>query len=126
MITGTLTQVAQRSEDLDRAIEFYGTTLGLPLIARFDPPGMAFFDLGGIRLLLGPRHYSSSLYLAVDDINATVAGLTSAGVEFEHLPQRIHVDDKGQFGALGVEDWMAFFWDSERNLVGLVERRLPG
>ena len=45
-------QVAQRAEDLDRAVEFYRDALGVPLIARFDPPGLAFFDLGNTRLLL--------------------------------------------------------------------------
>ncbi len=37
-------QVAQRAEDLDRAVGFYRDTLELPFIARFDPPGLAFFD----------------------------------------------------------------------------------
>ncbi|MEX2279748.1 MAG: VOC family protein [Acidimicrobiia bacterium] len=33
-----LRQVAQRAEDLDRAVTFYRDILGLRLIARFDPP----------------------------------------------------------------------------------------
>jgi methylmalonyl-CoA/ethylmalonyl-CoA epimerase len=32
-------------------------------------------------------------------------------------------DDDGTFGDPGIEEWMAFFRDSEGNLVGLVERR---
>ena len=66
------------------------------------------------------------LYLTVDDIDATVAQLTAAGVEFEQGAHRIHTDDAGDFGAPGTEDWMAFFRDSEGNLLGLVERRPPG
>jgi catechol 2,3-dioxygenase-like lactoylglutathione lyase family enzyme len=45
-------QIAQHADDLDRAVAFYRDTLGLALIARFDPPGLAFFDLGNMRLLL--------------------------------------------------------------------------
>jgi methylmalonyl-CoA/ethylmalonyl-CoA epimerase len=125
MITGGLTQVAQRTDDLDRAVDFYGSVLGLPLIARFDPPGIAFFDLGGTRLLLGDGNLSSMLYLTVDDIDATEAALRAAGVVFEDGAHRIHTDEAGQFGIAGTEDWMAFFRDSEGNLVGLVERRPP-
>jgi len=125
MITGRLTQVAQRTEDLDRAVHFYGEVLGLPLLARFDPPGRAFFDLGGTRLLLGDGNLSSMLYLDVDDIDATVAALRDAGVEFEQDAHRIHTDADGSFGTPGTEDWMAFLRDSEGNLLGLVERRPP-
>jgi methylmalonyl-CoA/ethylmalonyl-CoA epimerase len=123
MLTGAITQVAQRTVDLDRAVEFYGGVLGLPLLARFDPPGLAFFDLGGTRLLLGDGNLSSMLYLAVDDIEATVAHLRAAGVEVEQDAHLIHTDADGRFGAPGTEDWMAFVRDSEGNLLGLVERR---
>jgi methylmalonyl-CoA/ethylmalonyl-CoA epimerase len=125
MLTGVLTQVAQRTVDLDRAIEFYGGVLGLPLLARFDPPGLAFFDLRGTRLILGDGNLSSMLYLAVDDIEATVSQLRAAGVEVEQDAHLIHTDADGRFGAPGTEDWMAFIRDSEGNLLGLVERRPP-
>jgi methylmalonyl-CoA/ethylmalonyl-CoA epimerase len=125
VITGALTQVAQRTEDLDRAVAFYGSVLGLSLLARFDPPGLAFFDLDGTRLMLGDGNLASMLYLTVDDIDATVEQLAAAGVEFEQGAHRIHTDDAGAFGQPGTEDWMAFFRDSEGNLLGLVERRPP-
>jgi methylmalonyl-CoA/ethylmalonyl-CoA epimerase len=48
-----LMQVAQRAVDLDRAAAFSGDLLGAALTARFDPPGLLFYDLGGVRLLLG-------------------------------------------------------------------------
>ena len=38
-------------DDLDRAVGFYADVLGLPLLFRV-PPGLAFFDCGGIRLML--------------------------------------------------------------------------
>jgi methylmalonyl-CoA/ethylmalonyl-CoA epimerase len=120
-----LVQVAQHVDDLDRAVAFYRDVLDLPLVARFETPPMAFFDLGSTRLLLGDSHYRSSIYLAVDDIDAAVERMTAAGARFEHGPQLVHTDVDGIFGDPGTEDWMAFVWDSEGNLLGLVERRPP-
>lgn len=47
-----LAQVGQHADDLDRAATFYSLLLGAPPTARFDPPGLLFFDLEGVRLLL--------------------------------------------------------------------------
>jgi methylmalonyl-CoA/ethylmalonyl-CoA epimerase len=120
-----LVQVAQHVDDLDRAVAFYRDVLGLPFVARFDTPPMAFFDLGSTRLLLGADHYRSSVYFGVEDIDAAVERMTAAGARFEHGPRLVHTDVDGTFGAPGTEDWMAFVWDSEGNLLGLVERRPP-
>ena len=116
-------QVAQHADDLDRAVAFYRDALGLSLIARFDPPGLAFFDLGNTRLLLEKAAASVVLYFEVDDIDANHRSLVAAGVEIVAEPHRIHRDDAGDFGPVGGEEWMAFFRDSEQNLVALVERR---
>ena len=118
-------QIAQHADDLDRAVVFYRDTLGLALIARFDPPGLAFFDLGNTRLLLEKGATSVVLYFEVDDIEASHRSLAAAGVDFVAEPHRIHRDDDGLFGPAGGEEWMAFFRDSEQNLVALVERRAP-
>jgi methylmalonyl-CoA/ethylmalonyl-CoA epimerase len=119
-----LHQVAQHVDDLERAVAFYRDTLDLPLIATFDPPGLAFFDLGATRLLLEAGASSALLYLRVSDIDGRVAELRDAGVTFEDEPHLIHRDDDGRFGPAGTEEWMTFFRDSEQNLLGLVERRL--
>jgi methylmalonyl-CoA/ethylmalonyl-CoA epimerase len=116
-------QVAQRADDLDRAVAFYRDTLRLPLIARFDPPGLAFFDLGNTRLLIERGATAALLYLQVDDIDGAVATLEAAGVEIADRPHLIFTDDEGTFGDAATEEWMAFFNDSEGNRVGLVERR---
>jgi methylmalonyl-CoA/ethylmalonyl-CoA epimerase len=120
-----LRQVALHASDLDRAEAFYRDVLGATPIARFDPPGLVFFDLGGVRLLLEQGAPSSLLYLRVADIDAAWADLMAAGVEGGGEPHVIHRDDAGQFGPAGTEEWMAFFNDSEGNLVGLVEARPP-
>lgn len=118
-----LRQVAQHADDLPRAVAFYESTLGLRHIATFDPPGLAFFDMDGTRLLLERGASPALLYLDVDDIDGRVRSLRSAGVEIVTEPHVIFRDDDGTFGDLGIEEWMAFFRDSEGNLVGLVERR---
>lgn len=120
-----LHQIAQRAEDLGRAVAFYRDTLGLRHIATFDPPGLAFFDLGGTRLLVERNAPRALLYLGVGDIAATWEALGAAGVELVDAPHVIFSDTDGIFGAAGEAEWMAFFKDSEGNTVGLVERR-PG
>jgi methylmalonyl-CoA/ethylmalonyl-CoA epimerase len=120
-----LHQVAQRSTDLDRSIAFYRDTLGLPFVARFDPPGLAFFDLGNTRLLLEEGDHSSILYLAVPDIDVAHARLQERGVQFDGAPHLVHRDDAGTFGDAGDEEWMAFFRDPDDNVLALLERRSP-
>jgi methylmalonyl-CoA/ethylmalonyl-CoA epimerase len=120
-----LHQVSLHVDDLDRAVAFYRDTVGLSFIARFDPPALAFFDLGNTRLLLEAGAPPSLLYLGVDGIDAAAQALADAGVELVDPPHLIHRDDDGVFGPPGNEEWMAFFRDSEQNLVGLAERRLP-
>lgn len=126
--TGTvlLHQVAQHAEDLDRATAFYRDVLGLRLIAVFDPPGLVFFDLGGARLLLERQAPSAILYFGVDDVAAEVERLRAAGVRIESEPHVIFTDDEGRFGPPGMRETMAFFRDSEDNIVGLASRQLSG
>ena len=122
-VVSGLRQVAQRIENLDRAVQFYEEVLGARLIGRFDPPGFAFFDLGGVRLLLEGGAPQAMLYLTVPDVEAAAAELSARGVVFEGEPHVIFTDDGGLFGSPGGEEWMAFFRDSEGNLVGLSSRR---
>ena len=54
---GKLHQVALRAGDLDAAVGFYRDALGAVFIARFDPPGLAFFkDPAGNTLALATRN----------------------------------------------------------------------
>jgi catechol 2,3-dioxygenase-like lactoylglutathione lyase family enzyme len=118
-----LHQVALQALNLDAAIDFYRDILGLRFIARFDPPGLAFFDMGGFRLLLSATASEATLYFRVDDIGDAVKFLKKRGVSFLHPPAMIHRDDAGEFGKKGVEEWMAFFKDPSGNLLALTERR---
>ncbi|MDQ3931612.1 MAG: VOC family protein [Actinomycetota bacterium] len=125
-VVSGLHQVAQHAEDLDRAIGFYRDVLGARFIARFDAPGLAFFDLQGTRLLLESGVPSAMLYLRVRDIDAAFRTLSERGVVFEEDPRLVYRDDEGLFGPPGEEEWIAAFRDSEGNLVALMSRRIAG
>jgi len=125
VVVNGLRQVAQHVDDLDRATAFYRDVLGLHHVASFDPPGLAFFDLGPTRLLLEAGAPPAILYLAVDDVAVATDDLRAHGVVIESEPHVIHVDADGQFGPPGEAEEMAFFRDSEGNLVGLAGRRAP-
>ena len=118
-----LHQVAQHVEDLERAVAFYRDVLGLRLIARFDPPGLAFFDLGDTRLLLESGAPSALLYLRVDDPATALERLRAQGLTIEQEPHVIFADTDGQFGPAGENEVMGFFRDSEQNLLGYAARR---
>jgi len=123
VITG-LKQVAQRAPDLAEAVAFYRDVLGLRHQATFDPPGLAFFDLGdGTRLLLDANENvtPSILYFAVDDIQAAADELRGKGVVLEADPHPLHTHD-GTFDAEGVTEWMAFFRDPAGNILALASR----
>ena len=128
----TIGQIGLRSGDLDRSIEFYRDALGMTFVTKFDPPGLAFFDCDGVRLMLSSLQEEGSgeavgspLYFTVDDLDAAAAALRSRGVEFEGEPRMISRDDAGDFGATGVETWMAFFRDPDGNILALMESRSP-
>jgi methylmalonyl-CoA/ethylmalonyl-CoA epimerase len=118
-----LVQVAQRAHDLDRAVRFYRDVLRLRHLATFDPPGLAFFDLDGVRLLLERGASSALVYIGVDDVQGQVERLRSRGVTVETEPHVIFTHDDDTLGPVGTQEWMAFVRDSEDNLVGLVEHR---
>jgi predicted enzyme related to lactoylglutathione lyase len=114
---GKVGQISMRASDIARATAFYRDTLGIPFL--FDVPGMAFFDLAGVRLMLGKPeapehdHPGSVLYFDVPDIEAAHAELRRRGVTFDGEPHLIaKMPDHDLF--------MAFFEDSEGNLLALM------
>ena len=114
-----LVQVAQHADDLARAEQFYTDLLGTGPTASFDPPGLLFFDLDGVRLLLDRNAPSSLIYLRVDNIHVVIERLGE--VEVIAHPHVIFThDDAGTLGSAGHEEWQAFIRDSEGNTLGLV------
>jgi methylmalonyl-CoA/ethylmalonyl-CoA epimerase len=120
-----LTQVAQHAEDLDRAAAWYSALLGEPEVARFDPPGLVFFRLGRVRLLLDRAAPTALLYLQVPDLRQSVDRLRANGTTVETEPHVIFSHDDDSLGPAGTDEWQAFVRDSEGNLVGLVSHLAP-
>jgi methylmalonyl-CoA/ethylmalonyl-CoA epimerase len=113
-----LGQIAINAKEVDRAAAFYENQLGLKLLFK-APPGLAFFDCGGVRLMLARaekpelEHPSSVLYFAVPNIQAAYDKLKAGGVRFEDEPHLI--------AKMPAHDlWMTFFHDSEGNLLALM------
>jgi methylmalonyl-CoA/ethylmalonyl-CoA epimerase len=113
-----LGQIQVRAHDVERAAKFYQDVLGLKLLFK-APPGLAFFDCGGVRLMIdSPEkaefdHPSSILYFAVPDIQAAHAQMKQSGVRFEDEPHMIAKMPDHDL-------WMTFFRDSEDNLMALM------
>lgn len=111
-------QIAVNAHDIDRATTFYREQLGMKFLFS-APPGLAFFDCDGIRLMLStpPKpefdHPSSIIYFKVPDIQAAYATLSERGVVFVEKP--IFVADMGTYSL-----WIASFRDSEDNLLALM------
>lgn len=107
-------QIAVAVEDLDRAVAFYADTLGLDL--QFRNEKLAFFDAGGLRLLLAAREQDQAegivLYYEVEDIFAATDALRDAGVVIERDPACIA-------RMAGRAMWVSFFRDSEGALTAL-------
>ena len=116
-------QLAAYARDLDEAIEFYRDKLGAQFIAKYDPPGLVFFDFSGTRLLLEKTGPKVTLYFRVDDIDAAHSDLVERGVKFIEGPHLIFRDGAGTFGAAGEEEWMAFFQDPSENTLALASRK---
>lgn len=115
-ITG-IGQIAINCHDLKRATEFYRDKLGLRLLYEF--PGLAFFDCGGVRLMLSEPekaefdHPASIIYYRVADIHQATRAITDKGVALEHEPSIIaRMPDH--------DLWMSFVRDTEGNLVGFM------
>jgi len=111
--------------DLAEAERFYRDTLGLRHL--FTVNKLAFFDCGGVRLMLEDRsiidvpnlHNDSVLYFQVLDIHAAQQELERRGVTFTGAPHMIfkHPD--------GLEEWLTFFQEPGGALLSLISQVKP-
>jgi methylmalonyl-CoA/ethylmalonyl-CoA epimerase len=114
---GKIRQIAIIVKDLERATKFYRDTLGMKLL--FEVPNLAFFDAGGVRLMLGKAdspeidHPGSILYYLVPDIQSAHAVLVSKGVQV--------LRDPAMIAPMPDHDlWIADYKDSEDNIFALM------
>ena len=117
-------------KDLDRAQEFYGTTLGLD-VRKSDMGVLEIHGRGGLPVLVYPKpdHQPAVftvLNLEVRDIDEAVDGLIDAGVRMEHFTGEngIRTDAKGvargeKQGGQGPS--IAWFRDPSGNILSVME-----
>ena len=109
-------QIAVRVKDLPRAVAYYRDVLGLSYL--FEAPGLAFFQCGGVHLMLSGAeepefdHAASILYFDVAEIQVAYRTLLQRGVKFRDEPHVIH-------RAGPKELWMSFFDDREGNVFAI-------
>jgi len=114
-----IAQIALSVRNLAKANEFYRDTLGLKHL--FDAPGMSFFDVDGVRLMLSeqggqPGGRGTLVYLKVADVMTAHAALTAKDVRFEQPP---HVIGRSPTA----EVWLAWCVDPDGNLIGLMSEK---
>jgi len=109
------------TRDLDRAVEFYGTTLGIPMSRHIPERNFAEFETGNLTLNLmnaekmGLEHHAvrNAIALHVDDVAAARERLEAQGVAFA-----MDTFDTGVCH-------MAFFQDPDGNALMLHHRYAP-
>lgn len=110
-------QIALTVADVAQAKQFYGDVLGMQFL--FDAGNMAFFQCGGVRVLIGagePKPSGTVVYFRVPDLQTTHAALRERAVDFPQEPQLVaRMPDH--------DLWLAFIRDPSGNLLGLMEER---
>lgn len=125
MIANAQPEVVIPVSDLDRAMSFYGDTLGFKELERFDQPAenpMVRYQVGSGSLLLyksvgagQSRHTLASF--VVDDIYATADDLRRRGVTFEEYDMG---DIKTENGIATIGKTKgAWFKDPDGNVIGI-------
>lgn len=122
---GHIGQIARAVNNLAEAERFYRDVLGLRHLMTVGK--LAFFDCGGVRLMVEDRSIieepglrnDSVLYFQVADIHAAQEELTRKGVTFTGAPHMIyrHAD--------GTEEWLTFFQDPGAGLLSLISQKKP-
>ena len=114
-------QIAMTVHDLPRAVAFYRDVLGIKFLFE-TPPAMAFFDCGGVRLMMSlpeetgevaGQQFASVIYYTVPDIQEAAAVLGARGVTFDTPP---HIVARLPHADL----WIGFFRDPDRHVVAIM------
>jgi predicted enzyme related to lactoylglutathione lyase len=108
--------------DIPRAKQFYGETLGLDVADEMD--GLVLHLAGGNDVFLYPKdnHEPASftvLNFPASDVDEAVDRLTEAGVRFEQYEGDLQTDAKGVFRGEGPT--IAWFKDPAGNVLSVIE-----
>jgi catechol 2,3-dioxygenase-like lactoylglutathione lyase family enzyme len=110
-------------DDLQRAREFYGETLGLRTSVIDEEVGLMTLHLGGGRdtlVYVKPDHVPAAytiLNFPVADIDAAVDELTARGVAFQRY-EGFDQDEKGVMRGAGPD--IAWFTDPAGNILSVI------
>jgi catechol 2,3-dioxygenase-like lactoylglutathione lyase family enzyme len=111
------------ASDLGRAVRFWKDTFDLEPV--MEDEGGVMFEMGGTRVLVYETQFAgtarnTALGIDTDDLDAAMAGLRERNVEFADydLPGLTTVDGVADFAG----DRVAWFTDSEGNIIALGER----
>jgi catechol 2,3-dioxygenase-like lactoylglutathione lyase family enzyme len=104
------------------AERWYRDVLGLSHLYTFGQ--LAFFDCGGVRLMLsandeGGAPQAAILYFRVGDIARSHEEMQARGIVFLGAPHMIHRHEDG------TEEWMAFFADNEGRPLAIMSQVSP-
>jgi methylmalonyl-CoA/ethylmalonyl-CoA epimerase len=111
-------------DDFEAGVAFYRDVLGIPFLFT-APPQMAFFNCGGVRLLVGVMppgetvQRGSAIYFQVPDIHAVCSSLESQGVRFRAAPHLVHRTPESEL-------WLAEFSDPDGNHLALMSEVTAG
>jgi len=80
---------------IERSVVFYRDLLGLPLKTQF--PGFAFFEAGGVTLVVseplakavGPGAGATEVVFSVEDVRAAYDSLRARGLAFTQEPRNV-------------------------------------
>ena len=121
---GRIGQIALSVADLDRSIAFWRDAVGLTFL--FQAPNVAFFDVAGVRLMLGvaetdEKATGTVLYFETADLDATYAAIRDRGA-------KVAKNGEPHFIAkLGAKElWMGFLEDPDGHVFALMEERAAG
>lgn len=114
--------------DLDKAQEFYGSTLGLETTKT--PEGLMLRIAGGAPIFIYPKpnHTPASftiLNFPVDDIDEAVDELKKRDIHFESFDEPMKTDEKGVFrgASTGQGPNIAWFKDPAGNFLSVLEEQ---
>ena len=116
-------------DDLAKAQEFYGETLGLNVFEEEEGGISIKFDTGGTAYLYPKGDHEPAsftvLNLTVEDIDTAVEGLAANGIEFEQYDGEIETDESGihRGSDTGKGPNIAWFKDPAGNILSVIEEK---
>lgn len=114
------------ADDLNKAKEFYGQTLGLEVSETKEGLELHISGGGSVFIYPKPNHTPASftvLNFPVDDIEKAVDELGARGVKFESYEGELKTDEKGIFRGAGRGEGpnIAWFKDPAGNILSVLE-----